>query len=79
MHPAMFIEALPGQWIRAGMVVGMEADSAVLGVMILAGQSVSLLKHEFASDEDAEDWGGRLRETLIPTQTGAPAPPLKAL
>ena len=76
MHPAMFTEALPGQWIRAGMVVGMEADSAVLGVMILAGQSVSLLKHEFASDEDAEDWGGRLRETLVPSASPAP---LKAL
>lgn len=70
IHPAAFVEILPGQYVRAGQVLGMQvgrdAQEGLLGVMVITGQDCQTFGHQFATMDDARLWAAQLREVLFP-------------
>lgn len=65
MAPFAFIEALPGQWLRAGLIIGMEAgEDGRAVVMFQTPAATSSLAHKFSDRFAAERWLGDLRHDL---------------
>lgn len=61
----MFIEALPGLWLRADRIVGVERSGR--GVCIAFDTPTSTdrtREHQFNRDEDAQEWAFGLVDEL---------------